>query len=95
MRLSLKDYQNESIEMVIHALSTTPQFWLNLGNAYDLGRTHVKRGDQTAQSRGREAGRIYLRPRRISLFGRTNRYVREAIHVFVYQVSLGDCPKRC
>ncbi len=26
-----------------HALSTTPQFWLNLENAYILGRTHVKR----------------------------------------------------
>lgn len=26
-----------------HALGTTPQFWLNLENAYDLGRTQVKR----------------------------------------------------
>jgi HTH-type transcriptional regulator/antitoxin HigA len=25
-----------------HALRTTPQFWLNLENAYNLGRTHVR-----------------------------------------------------
>jgi plasmid maintenance system antidote protein VapI len=26
-----------------HALRTTPQFWLNLENAYNLGRARVKR----------------------------------------------------